>query len=188
MAEENKKQEEKKELAEAVQDNKAKDEKGEKAKEEIKGRASKTKIGKKEAVVNARDVPLSKKHCMALCNLIRGGKIEKAIHDLREVMNMKRAVPMKGEIPHRKGNIMSGRYPVKAAGHFVKLLNQLSANATNNDVDLEEAIIECIANQASRPYKRFGTMKFKRSHVTLRLVIKDKKKKIKNGRKKIYQV
>jgi len=34
---------------------------------------------------------------------------------------MKKAVPMKGEIPHRKG-IGTGRYPVKASAFFIKLL------------------------------------------------------------------
>jgi len=152
----------------------------EKKEEEKKKKEDKKKIkesGKKEAIVNGRDLPLSKKHCVALCDFIRGKKIEQAMNDLQEVTKMKKAVPMKGEIPHRRGRIMSGRYPVNAAERFIKLLRQLSANATNNDMDLDEGIIECKADQANRPYKRFGSMKFKRSHVTLKLKIKDKPKK-----------
>ena len=89
---------------------------------------------------------------------------------------MKRAMPMKGEIPHRKGKIMSGRYPIKASQEFIKLLKQLSANATVNEVDLEKVKIECKADRASRPYRRFGSMKFKRTHVTLKLKEKVEKK------------
>ena len=131
MAEENKEQEDKKEeIAEAKKVDKTKKElKEEKAKE--KGKSQKAKQSKKEAIVNAKDSPLSKKHCIALCDFIRRKKIENAIKDLQEVTKMKKAVPMKGEIPHRKGKIMSGRYPVKAAEYFIKLLKQLSANATN---------------------------------------------------------
>ncbi|OGJ21384.1 50S ribosomal protein L22 [Candidatus Pacearchaeota archaeon RBG_13_36_9] len=130
----------------------------------------------REAVVNGRDLPLSKKHCMSICNFIRGKKIEEALPLMEKVVAMKIAVPMKGEIPHRKGRMMSGRYPVKAAGHFIKMLKQLSANAENKEMDIDKGRIECKANRASRPYKRFGSMKFKRTHVTLKLVIKNKKK------------
>ena len=84
---------------------------------------------------------------------------------------------MRGEIPHRKGKIMSGRYPIKAAQQFVKLLKQLAANATINGIDIEKIKIECQANRAARPYKRFGNMRFKRTHVTLKLKLPEKKNK-----------
>jgi len=77
---------------------------------------------------------------------------------------------MKGEIPHRKGKIMSGRYPVKAAGEFIKLLNSLRANAIVNDLELENFKIACLSNIASRPFRRFGRGKAKRSHVQVKLV------------------
>ena len=87
---------------------------------------------------------------------------------LSEVIRMKKAVPMKGELPHRKG-MERGRYPVKASAQFIKLLKQLSANASVNELDIEKGKIECKADRASRPYKRFGREKFKRTHVTLKL-------------------
>ncbi len=144
-------------------------------KKETKKTANK-KSEAKEAVVNGNDLPISKKHCMAICDFIRGKRIEEALPLMEKVVAMRIAVPMKGEIPHRKGRMMSGRYPVKAAGHFIKMLKQLAANAENKEMDVDKGRIECKANRASRPYKRFGSMKFKRTHVTLKLVIKDKKK------------
>ncbi len=147
-------------------------------KEENKKPEKKTKTTrKKEAIVKGKDLPLSKKHCMALCNMIRGKKLDKATALIEKASKMEIAVPMKGEIPHRKGRIMSGRYPINAAKQFVKMLKQLSANATNNDIDIDKGIIECKADQANRPYRRFGRMKFKRAHVTIKLVIKNKHKK-----------
>lgn len=134
---------------------------------------------KQEAVVNARNLPLSKKHCMAICDFIRGKKIEKALELMQKANKMQIPIPMKGEIPHRKGKIMSGRYPINATEQFIKILKQLSANAINNDVDIDKARIECKADQASRPYRRFGSMKFKRTHITIKLTNKKKTKKTK---------
>ncbi len=134
-----------------------------------------TTISKTEAVVYGKDLRISKKHAVAICNFIRGRKIEEAVFLLQEVSQMKRAVPMRGEIPHRKG-MMSGRYPIKAAEQFLKLLKQLSANASANGLDLDKGKIECRADRASRPYKRFGSERFKRTHVILRLRIQKEKK------------
>ena len=141
-----------------------------------KSKRKENKKTDKQAIVNGRDLPISKKHSMAICNMIRGKKINKASQLLEKAGRMEIAVPMKGEIPHRKGKIMSGRYPINAIKCFQKLVHQLSANATNNDIEVDEGVIECKANQASRPYRRFGSMKFKRTHVTLKLTIKNKKK------------
>lgn len=150
--------------------------------EEKKVEKQEKKLKKTEAVVFGKDLPISTKHAIAICNFIRGKKAEEAIMLLEEVAHFKRALPMKGEIPHRKGKIMSGRYPINATKQFIKLLKQLSANATVNDLDLENAKIECKADRASRSYRRFGSMKFKRTHVTLKLKAKEEKKK--QGEKK----
>ena len=78
------------------------------------------KIKKTNAFVNAKGLPISTKHSIAVCKFIKGKKIEKAIVDLEKVSLLKKAIPMKGEIPHRKG-MMSGRYPKKSAEYFIKL-------------------------------------------------------------------
>ncbi|MDD5193830.1 MAG: 50S ribosomal protein L22 [Candidatus Nanoarchaeia archaeon] len=124
---------------------------------------------KSEAIVNGRNLSVSLKHATAICNMIRGKEIDTAIKMLEEVEKMKRAVPMRGEIPHRRG-MMSGRYPVKAAKIYVSLLKSLKANAIANDLELEKFRIFCMPNNASRPYRRFGTGRFKRSHVLLKLI------------------
>jgi len=121
---------------------------------------------KTEAVVNAQSLPISTKQAMAICKFIRGKKIPPMIIYLEDVVAMRKAVPMKGEVPHKKGNIMSGKYPVKAAAIFIKLLKNLTANA--NVAGLNDTIIsEAIANIASRPYGKFGTVRKKRTHVKL---------------------
>lgn len=157
---------------------KEEEKKEKKQKEEKKGKKKeKEKPKKEEAVVNAKDLPLSTKYSVAICNMIRKKKPQEAIDMLEKVLRKKLAVPCKGEIPHRKKGhrtckILSGKYPVKASNIFIKLLKNLIANANVNDLDTENIIItKAVANIAARPVKptrlAFGRKKFKRTHVVL---------------------
>ncbi|MBU4308697.1 MAG: hypothetical protein KJ566_02795 [Nanoarchaeota archaeon] len=130
------------------------------------------KVKKTFAVVNATNLPISTKKSMAVCKFIKGKKIGDAIRDLEQVVLIKKAVPMRGEIPHRKGKIMSGGFPKKTAEHFIKLLKSLSANSIVNELD-EPFIAEAVVNIGARPSGRFGTIKRKRTHV--KLVAKERK-------------
>lgn len=146
--------------------------------------SEKLKIAKKtEAIVNGKDLSASPKHAIALCNFIKGKEIDKAILELEEVVRQKRAIPMRGEIPHRRG-MMSGRYPTKAAGFFIKLLKSLKSNAMVNEMELEKYKIHAISNLAPRPFRRFGQGKFKRCHVTIKLIPITIKTKLKTPNKK----
>ena len=128
----------------------------------------KSKRKLQEAAVNARDLSISPKHSIAICNMIKNNSIEKAIADLQAVVAGKKAVPMYGdEIPHRKG-MMSGRYPIKAARQFIKLLRNLSANASVNGLEIPRArIVIAKADLASRKRYHRKFRKFKRTHITL---------------------
>ena len=170
MAEENIKQENKTENV------KIEEQKTVEAKEEQRSQiqnsknSEKSKSAKKtEAVVNGKDLPVSIKHAVALCNFIKGKEIDRAISELEEVARLKKAVPMRGEIPHRRG-MMSGRYPTKAAGIFIKLLKSLKSNAMVNEMELEKYKLHAIPNLAPRPFRRFGQGRFKRCHVAIKLV------------------
>jgi ribosomal protein L22 len=134
---------------------------------------------KTEAVINGKDLHISTKHSIAVCNFIRNKNIEKAIEELELAEKMKKPIPMRGEIPHKKG-IMSGRYPVNAIKAFIKLLKSLKANAIVNELELEKYKIFCKANIASRPYKRFGQGRSKRTHVQIKLIPITKQKRTKS--------
>jgi large subunit ribosomal protein L22 len=148
------------EKSEEVKTEKAEDQKTETKKPE------KPKEKKSEAVVRTDSLPVSTKHSVAICKFIKNKKIEKAMEDLQRVIRKKMAVPMKGEIPHRKGNIMSGRYPKNAAEGFIKLLKTLRANANVNGLE-NAVIVEAIANFAQRPVGKGGRARKKRTHVKL---------------------
>ena len=123
------------------------------------------------AVINAFDIPISTKHSMAICRFIKRKKIQEAIKDLEQVAKIKKPVPMKGEIPHRKGEIMSGRFPQKAAGEFIVLLKSLASNSSYHGLE-NPVIVEAFANIGSRPFGRHG---IRRKRTNIKIVAKEKK-------------
>jgi ribosomal protein L22 len=142
-------------------------------KEEVK-KENEAKRIHNEARVTGKDLSISMKHSIAVCNFIRGESTENAIRKLEQVEKLKQPIPMRGEIPHRKG-MMSGRYPVNAVKEFIKLLRGLNSDAIAKEMELEKYVIFCKANIARRPYKRFGKGRMKRTHVELKLESKEKK-------------
>ena len=123
-------------------------------------------VEKREAVARGKDLRISTKQAVDICKFIKGKSPELAIKELSEIAVKKRALPMKGEIPHRHGNMMSGRYPINACKAFINLLKSLEANASVNN--LQDVYIETTkADIASRPYRRGGSRRFKRTHVLL---------------------
>ena len=144
----------------------------EKKPEEVKKESEKPKIKKEEAIVNSYNLPISTKKSAAICKFIKNKRIEDAQKELEEVVKGKKAIPMKGEIPHRKGKIMAGRFPKNTAKHFIILLKSLLGNSNANGIE-EPIIVEAIANLASRPYGKFGAWRRKKTHI--KLVAKEKK-------------
>lgn len=124
------------------------------------------KVKKDFVEVNAKNVPVSTKYSMAICKFIKNKKIDKAIGLLELVEQKKVAVPMKGEIPHRKGKIMSGRFPIRAVGDFKKILLGLKGNAINHELE-DPVIVEAVANFGPKVYGHFGRWTRKRTHIRL---------------------
>jgi ribosomal protein L22 len=152
-----------------------------KEKKEEKVTKKKQTPKKDEATVNVDGVPISTKYSMAICKFIKWKRIDRAIEDLEKVIVMKKIVPMRGEIPHRKGKgIMSGRWPVTAAKEFVILLKSLKSNANANGIE-DPVIVEAIANMGFRPHGRFGRVRKKRTIINLK-AIEFKKMKLEDKR------
>lgn len=130
---------------------------------------------KTEATIFGKSIPISTKHSISICRFIKGKKIEDCVIYLEEVIKQKKAIPMKGEIPHRRGKMMSGRFPKKASQYFIKLLKNLNSNAGING--LENPIIkEATATFASRPYATHGRRK-KRTNIRIIAKSSELKKK-----------
>jgi ribosomal protein L22 len=159
--------------AEAKKEEKKAEDKKETKPEEKKEKKIVKKVKRDEATVNGISLPISTKDSVAICKFVRGKSIDKALSDLELVEKLKKAIPMKGEIPHRKGKgIMAGRYMTKPVGFFIKMLKNLKANANMNEME-ELIITEAVPNRASRPYGR-GGMKRKRTHIFIKVVEKKK--------------
>jgi len=141
----------------------------EKKEEKVEKKPEKKIAKKEEAVARGVSLPLSKKHSMYICSFIKNKTVDTAIKELNEVLLFKRAIPFKGEIPHRHDlGMMSGRYPIKAVTHFIQVLKGLRGNILANGMDLEKSkIYIASANWASRPARR-GGMRFKRAHIILK--------------------
>lgn len=128
-----------------------------KASEEKVEKKETRKIEKKEfARSNAAGLHISLKHAMAISKFIKGKTIDRALQELSEVTSMKRAVPFKGEIPHRHG-MMSGRYPINASEAFIQVLKGLKGNTLVNGMDLQKTVIvSSNPSWAARPMRRGG--------------------------------
>ncbi|MDA3836084.1 MAG: hypothetical protein PF542_00520 [Nanoarchaeota archaeon] len=136
---------------------------------------------KKDSVkAYGKGIPVSTKVAVAICKFLKRKTVEKAITDLEEVAKLKRAVPMKGEIPHRKGPMMSGRFPQRAAKEFIMLLKSLQANANQNDLEVP-VITGAVSSKGQLPYAKGGRARGKATHVTLvateKKITKSKNKK-----------
>jgi ribosomal protein L22 len=152
-------------------------------KPEVKQETKVEKPKKTEVIARGMDMGISTKHAMAICDFIRNRKIKDVIPELEQVVKLKRAIPMKGEIPHRHGDMMSGRYPVNASKAIITLLKGLDANARASEI-LEPKIVFAKPDKASSPHRRFGSRRFKRTHILLIAKESGEEKKEKKEAKK----
>ncbi len=156
-------------IAEApTSENKTEKKKEVKVEEKKSKKPEKMIIKKDNAIAKGLGVHMSMKQGKYICKFVKNKKVDVAIADLVSVTKMKKAVPYKGEIPHRKGKgMMSGRYPVKAAGQFIKILKGLKGNALASGLDVDNSVIHhASASWASRPSKR-GGKKAKRANIVV---------------------
>ena len=107
-----------------------------------------------------REKDISPKHAREIAKMIKGLSIEKARDNLQEVVSLKRAVPFrryKNEVGHRSDTgVMSGRYPQKAANEFIRLLDNLEANAEYKGMDLDRLKIISANTHRGVVVKRFN--------------------------------
>lgn len=137
-----------------------------------------------------KNLPISTKHAVEICNFIRKKSTKKAKAMLKDIIDKKLAVPFKiykKDIPHRRGNIAAGRYPEKGASHILKLIEQVEANANNLNLNEDSLIIEHInANKAAQAwhYGRKRRRRMKRTNIEIVVREEEPKKEVKREPKK----
>lgn len=99
---------------------------------------------KESARAYGRELPISMKHAVEICNYIKSMTLDDAKSVLNEVIAKKRAIPFRkyrGYSGHRKGKLGPGRYPVKAAKYILKTLENAEANAQFKGLSTEDLYI-----------------------------------------------
>ena len=80
-----------------------------------------------------RELDISPKHAREICRALRGMELDRAKAYLARVTRLAQAVPFRrhdGKVGHRRGSgFGAGRYPRKAAGAILKLLEHAGHNA-----------------------------------------------------------
>jgi len=94
-----------------------------------------------------KEMPVSPKFAREVAGMIRGMKVEAAQKALEEVIEKKRAVPLKRynkRVSHKAG-VGPGRYPVKAAKAILTVLDSAAANADYKGLDVSNMAIATIS-------------------------------------------
>lgn len=132
------------------------------------------------AKVNGKDLRISTKNSIEICNFIRNRNLVKAKQLLEMVLKQKIAVPYKKfntDTGHKPG-IAAGRFPRNASLGILGLLNSVEANAENIGLNKNNLFIsKIIANKASRGY-HFGRrrrIKMKGTHIYIEVSERAKK-------------
>ena len=135
-----------------------------------------------------RSLPVSTKHCIEICNYIRGRKVSVAKVLLRDAVALKKPIPFKrfnADVGHKKGGFSAARYAVKAAGEVLKLLDSCEANAQNKALNTNDMIITHInAHRGSQQFRmgRQRRRRMKRTHVEVVLEEVSKKRESKGSK------
>lgn len=99
-----------------------------------------------------REMPVSPKFAREVAGMIRGMKVEAAQRALEEVIEKRRAVPLKRynkRVSHKAG-VGPGRYPVKAAKAILSVLDSAASNADYKGLDVSNMAIATISVSRGR--------------------------------------
>ncbi len=125
-----------------------------------------------QAKAKQENMPVSWKDCTEIGRFIKGDEVEKAERKLEMVQKEELAVPytkFDSDAGHRKGSSDSGGYPVKAAEHVQKILQNAKGNAEHEGLNTDNLVVqEFITNQGREfrtPSRHPGSVK--RAHVKI---------------------
>jgi large subunit ribosomal protein L22 len=138
---------------------------------------------KGEKIVRARgiDLPISLKDSVVVCNFLQGLSLNEAKERLKSVIDKKMAVPYKfymRNVSHQKG-MGPARYPVKVSQYIMRVLENLEANAENQDLDIESIKLISILAKKARTVKKYmpraqgRTTPFFRTRVYVEIIAKE---------------
>ena len=104
-----------------------------------------------------KELPVSPKFSREICGMIRGKGVNEGMKMLEEVIELKRAVPLKRfnkRVSHKPG-VGPGRYPQKASKAILQVLQSAVANAEYKGLDTEDMVILTISASLGRASQGF---------------------------------
>lgn len=126
-----------------------------------------------------RDLPISTKQSIEICNFVRGNKLNKAKEKLNDAISMKKAIPFKRftkDTGHKR-NMAAGRYVVKACSNILKIIESAEANAKNKGLNISNLIVKSIiANKGNRAFRYGRTRRIKNKRTHIEVVVEEAKK------------
>ncbi|MBI1969717.1 50S ribosomal protein L22 [Candidatus Woesearchaeota archaeon] len=134
-----------------------------------------------------RDLSISTKQSIEICNYLRKRKLQDAKQILEDVIQLKRAIPFKRfteRAGHKPGSMGSGKYPIKASKTLLKLLQSVEANAQQKGLNTANLVITHInAHGAGKAwhYGRRMRREMKRTHVEI--VVEERRGKEEESKK-----
>ncbi len=155
------------------------------------------KIKDKDAVAKSFNCPISFKFSVEMAREVKSMTYEKAIKFLEDVIALKRPLQLKRynrDVAHRKGKIgevKSGRFPVKVAQYFKKVLEIAKANADYKGLDSSKKDLIVKGAVVSQGVKRYsyqtqGKRRLRRDQTTnIEIVLTQQGKFVKKAEKKI---
>ncbi len=122
----------------------------------------------KIAKVYGKELRIKPKYAIELCREIKGMRLDKARKYIQEIIEFKRALPLrrfKKGVAHRSqiSGWYAGRFPVKVCKAFLKLLDQVEANAEYKGLDTEKLYIKHACAYKGRTMVRYLPRAFGRA-------------------------
>ncbi len=139
------------------------------------------------ATVNGKDLPISTKHAIEICNFIRGKNLLLSKDFLGKVLEKKKAVPFRRfnrDMGHRPGSVGPGRYPQKASSIILKLLESLEVNAQNKGLDTASLYLKTVVPNKGSNVWHYGRQRRRRMKLTHIFMLAEEKAEKKEEKKK----
>lgn len=134
----------------------------------------------------SKDLRISTKHSIEICNFIRYKNLLKAEETLRRVIRQDSAIPYKRfnrDLGHKPG-MAAGRYPIKACTEILTLLKSVQANAENKGLNTKSLYIsKLIANQGSGQYHSGRKRRVQMKRTNIEIEVAEKKTHTKETKK-----
>jgi large subunit ribosomal protein L22 len=132
-----------------------------------------------------RDLEISTKQAIEVCNFIKKKKVDEARAILEKVISKKMPIAFKRftEGAGHKRGIGAGKYPIKCCEEILRLLNQTAANASFKGLNPSNMVIKILCPQKAAKRWHYGRQRRRMMKRTnLEIVLEEQEEK-KSGKK-----